>query len=280
MVEYTRGFVKSDGINTHYYRTGSGASTIILLHGASDNGACWGPTAELLAEQYDVVMPDALGHGRSDRLGADFTQAKFNRQVVGLVKELKIEKPVIIGHSMGAGTAVSLAAEYPDLPGGIVLEDPAWRATETNDEEARKQRDAFVNVFIEYSKLTREELIAEGRKSNPGWSEEEFAPWAESKLQFDTSLFSYMRGGPSFTDLIPKITCPGFLITSEGGIVPDEMAGHATSMWEAEQPLEWIKIDGAGHNIRREQFGVFTKELLRFLKKCAWLFPPVILGAI
>ena len=69
MVEYTDDFVQINGVKLHYYRTGSGNQTLILLHGASDNGMCWKPTVDLLAEEYDVVMPDAQGHGLSDRLG-------------------------------------------------------------------------------------------------------------------------------------------------------------------------------------------------------------------
>ena len=271
MFEYSQGFVKVNGVNIHYYRTGGGKPTIILLHGATDNGLCWTPVAESLAKQYDVIMPDAQGHGLSDRIDPDFPSMNHAHQVVGLIHKLEIIDPIIMGHSMGAGTTVNIAAEYPGLPKAIILEDPGWRtreAIESEDEEEReKQREAFIKSFTGFNKRTREELIAECRKTNPSWSEADIVPWAESKLQFDPALFSTMQmDRPSYTELVPKITCPTLLITSDGGIVTAEAAEHASSLSKAEWPLQWVAIKGAGHNIRREQFKTFCDTLNRFLE--------------
>ena len=45
MVEYEEKFIEIDGVKLHYNRAGGGDQTLILLHGASDNGMCWKPTA-------------------------------------------------------------------------------------------------------------------------------------------------------------------------------------------------------------------------------------------
>ena len=71
-MEYQEGNVTIDGIKIHYYRSGGKKPPMVLLHGATDDGLCWGRTAQELAERYDVIMPDAQGHGLSDRLGAGF----------------------------------------------------------------------------------------------------------------------------------------------------------------------------------------------------------------
>jgi len=273
MFEYTRGYVKVNGINIHYYRTGGDKPPFILLHGATDNGLCWTPVAELLAEQYDVIMPDAQGHGFSDRIDQDFTFMNHANQVVGLIQELDITKPLIMGHSMGAGTAVDVAAEYPYLPKAIILEDPGWNRQESpvsEREEARvKQREEFIRSLTETTRRTREELVAECREANPRWSEAEIGPWADSKLQFDPTLFSTMQlDRPSYVQLIPKIICPTLLVISDGGLVTPETAEHASNLWRAEQPFRWVQIKGAGHNIRREQFQTFCDTLFHFLETC------------
>jgi N-formylmaleamate deformylase len=126
MLEYTEHDINTGGVKTHYYRTGGDKSPFILLHGATDNGLCWTRVAEMLSARYDVIMPDALGHGLSDRLDPAFTSQQYTEQVAGLVRELNISQPIIMGHSMGAGTAVNLAIEYPDIPRAIILEDPPW----------------------------------------------------------------------------------------------------------------------------------------------------------
>ncbi len=273
MFKYTEGDVKVGGVKIHYYRAGDGEIPFVLLHGASDNGLCWTPVAELLAESYDVIMPDAQGHGLSDGLDPDFTYMNHAVHTVGLIQELGITNPVIMGHSMGAGTTVNIATEYPDLPRAIILEDPGWITEESaqteGEAEREKQRQAFMKELVGYGKRTREELIAECRKMNPTWSEAEIIPWAEAKLQFDPSIFSSIRiDRPTYVELVPRIKCPALLIISDGGLVSAETAEHASRLWQSDQPFRWIQINGAGHNIRREQFRAFCDNLFAFLKDC------------
>ena len=81
MLEYTEHDINTGGVKTHYYRTGGDKSPFILLHGATDNGLCWTRVAEMLSARYDVIMPDALGHGLSDRLDPAFTSQQYTEQV-------------------------------------------------------------------------------------------------------------------------------------------------------------------------------------------------------
>ena len=148
MLTYTEGDLKVKGIKIHYYRIGGKKPPFVLLHGATDNGLCWTPLAEFLAGKYDVIMPDAQGHGLSDRLDPAFSIENHTAQAVGLIKGLGLKKPIIMGHSMGAGTTVNIAVEYPSLPKAIILEDPAWidqppPGASKNSEEQARQQEAF-----------------------------------------------------------------------------------------------------------------------------------------
>jgi N-formylmaleamate deformylase len=262
---------KTGGINIHYYHTGGNEPMIIMLHGATDNGLCWTPVAENLTPDYGVVMPDAQGHGLSDRLDAEFQFANHAAQVIGLVNHLGIAAPVIMGHSMGAGTAVNVAVKEPRLPKAIILEDPAWMPPEPAggiNEEALKQREAFVKRLAGYREHTLEDVIAEGRKENPRWSEAEIVPWAKAKTQFDPTLFSRLQlDSPTYEELVPQIQCPTLLITSDGGLVSADVARNALKLWKSTKPFRWVRIEGAGHNIRREQFEAFIEAVNRFLQE-------------
>jgi N-formylmaleamate deformylase len=270
MLNYTQGDVNINGIKIHYYRTGGNKPPFILLHGATDNGLCWTPVAEILAGDYDVIMPDAQGHGLSDRLDKSFSSKNHALQVVELMKQLGLVKPIIMGHSMGAGTTVDIASGHSELLKAVILEDPAWQIegqiTDEQREEMRKQREEMFQASIGYRKHTREEIIAECKVTNPRWSEAEILPWADSKLQFDPTLLAAIQPNMhSYVELVPKIQCPTLLIISDGGIVSAETARHASKLWKAKTPLRWIQIKNAGHNIRREQFKIFCETLLSFL---------------
>ncbi len=270
MLEYTQADVNIAGINTHYYRTGGDKPPFILLHGATDNGLCWTPVAEQISGEYDVIMPDAQGHGLSDRLDPEFTYGRHTAQVVALVQELNISKPVIMGHSMGADTAVNIAVTHTSLPRAIILEDPPWGPLEPPELENAEdnQVEDFREALIGLNKLTLEEIIEEGRKLNPLWSEEERLCWAKAKQQFDPTLFSKpIINLRSYEELVPGLKCPTLLITADEGIVSEATAKHAAELWKSEKPFRWVRIKGAGHNIRREQFEAYCQAVTDFLQE-------------
>ncbi|MBN2240730.1 MAG: alpha/beta hydrolase [Dehalococcoidales bacterium] len=267
MAEYKEDYLTVNDIKLHYYRAGEGKRTIVLLHGATDNGMCWKPVSDALAEKYEVIMPDAQGHGLSDRLTPGFSFADHADQVAGLIKALDIEKPVLMGHSMGGSTTANVAGLYPDLPGGIILEDPGWMEPAPEGERPPAPSNDFARESMEMTKKSVEELVEICRKQNPRWPEAELVPWAESKRQYDTNLFSYMQiNRPTYSEMITKITCPALLITSETGIVSDRVVDKAVEIWTADIPLQHIKIMGAGHNIRREQFDAFYSAVTGFIE--------------
>jgi len=267
-MQYTEGDVNVKGVTIHYYRTGGDKPPFVLLHGASDNGLCWTPVAEQLAADYDVVMLDAQGHGRSGRVDADYSFARMVDQAVGVMRELGIEKPVVMGHSMGAGTTVGVAVNYPDVPKAIILEDPAWMpprppGAEPSPEE-KKVQEGFQRLLESYTTMTYEQILASGRETSSTWSEAELEPWARAKMQFDPEVFKRPRMlGPGYEELVPKLRVPTLLITSDGGIVPEEVARKAKML--ATHPFTYIRIKGAGHNIRREQPAAFMKAVREFL---------------
>jgi pimeloyl-ACP methyl ester carboxylesterase len=209
-------------------------------------------------------MPDAQGHGKSARLDANFTFESHTHQIAGLVKALGLKKPIIMGHSMGAGTTVNVAINYPDLPRAIILEDPAWLKQDTMPPPNQADIKSYLTSL---RKKTLDELVVEGRTSNPKWSETEIKPWAESKLQFDPTLFDFIAVNPSsYKEQVPKIKCPTLLIIADGGLVSKATAEDAAKLWKSQQPFKWVYIKGAGHNIRRENFKDYMDAVTNFLK--------------
>jgi pimeloyl-ACP methyl ester carboxylesterase len=107
------GEVVRDGTPIHYYRTGErGKPSVVLLHGFTDFGLCWAPVAADLAAEYDVVMIDAIGHGRSGGTERGFRKRAVT-DVLAVIDGLGLQRPALLGHSMGAGTAAEVAATAP-----------------------------------------------------------------------------------------------------------------------------------------------------------------------
>ncbi len=265
-VSWFEGDVLTNGIRMHFYRTScSTLPPLVLLHGSSDNGMCWISVAQALQQEYDVVMPDARGHGLSEKPETGYESEMMAADAAGLIEALGLAPVYLMGHSMGAATAAACAAAYPELVSALVLSDPPWwseePATPTEEQVAARVR----NVE-EMRALSTDELKALARKEHPNWPEIELGPWADSKQQHSPYHMSSPRWPrPSFRTLVPKIQCPILLITADpdrGALVTPEVAAEAAGLW---QEGRVVRIAGAGHNIRREQFGPYMEAVRAFL---------------
>src|SRR5579872_207720 len=90
------GTVVANGIRQHYYRTGGDHRSLVLLQGFTDNGLSWSRVARALERDYDVIMVDARGHGLSGGPEAGYSQGLLTEDVIELMRELTIERPVVM----------------------------------------------------------------------------------------------------------------------------------------------------------------------------------------
>src|SRR5689334_14974538 len=104
MSEWSSGEVETNGITMHYYRTGSGGQkpSLVLSHGATDDGLCWSRVARALESDYDVIMPDARGHGLSTAPEQGYSSMDHAADLAGFIRALGLQRPGVGGHSMGA----------------------------------------------------------------------------------------------------------------------------------------------------------------------------------
>ena len=82
----------------------------MLLHGLAASGACWSPLARVLEDRFDVVMPDARGHGKSNAPLHGYRYEDHATDVIALIQELGLVAPIVLGHSMGGMTAAVVAS--------------------------------------------------------------------------------------------------------------------------------------------------------------------------
>ena len=271
MKQWMAGGYISHETKLHYYRTGGDKPPLVLMHGITDDGLCWTPVAEVLADQHDVIMVDLRGHGKSDAPDQGYDYETMAREVADLIEGLVLENPVVMGHSLGAMTSLTLAALNPDLPRAIILEDPPafWRVGPPLQEEELDVRAEMRAWFYEVKRKTRAELLEAIRSENPGWSEAELGPWADAKHRFSleiTRMLDPQETVPAnFPALLENITCPVLLITADperGAILTDE---DVTVLQKSVPHLKRVHIPGAGHNIRREQFSRYLEVVNSFL---------------
>jgi N-formylmaleamate deformylase len=266
MAAWQSGDIVANSLTLHYTRTGGAKPPMLLAHGFSDDGLCWTPVAEALAADYDVVMVDARGHGRSAAPEQGYGSEDHAADLAGVIRVLGLKRPAVLGHSMGAASTLVLAGLYPDLPRAILLEDPPpWWITAEAGVPLARQSPIRLGI-IELKRKTREELIAHARSGSPSWPEAELGPWADSKLRFSFNILT--ADEPAAVDwpaTVRRITCPALLITADpalGALVTPE---SATDLQALAPQMRIAHIAGAGHSIHREQFARYIEVVRTFL---------------
>ncbi len=102
----------------------SGGPTFVLVHGLGVSSRSFGPTAAELARHGVVYLVDLAGYGDSPRPGHDMTIAEHAASLAVLIRALGLDRPVVVGHSMGSQVVTTLAAEHPDSLASLVVIAP------------------------------------------------------------------------------------------------------------------------------------------------------------
>lgn len=252
---------KVNGINVHYRRTGGNKPAVVLLHGLMTSGACWAPLARELEADYDVVMPDARGHGYSSAPNQGYFYDHLATDVFCFMEALGLESPVLLGHSMGGMTAAFVASRYSERLRGLALVDPTFLTPQ-------RQREVYESdVAVQHRQTlsrSKEELLANLRARHRHRSKELIELFADARFQTSIHAFEVLTPpNPDYLQLIKIINIPTLLITGgAGAIVSPEVA---TELAGLNQKLEVVQIPNAGHGIPFDQPNQFSCAVKRFL---------------
>ena len=274
MTNWTEQDVTVDGAQFHIYRTGDGSKpALVLAHGFSDNGLCWAPVARNLESEYDVIMPDMRGHGLSARIQPG-EKVDMAADVATLIRTLNLERPVVCGHSMGAGVTFQLGVRFPELASALVLEDPPWwlsRPVQTPP-SAEPAENPIAKWVKSLSTQSLDELLTQYRKDHPNWPEELVRPMCESKKQLDPTVLDIMidrmhSQEVNWLTTLQNITHPMLIFAANpelGGIVTPEVVAKVRQL----NPKVIIaNIPDVGHLIRFDNYTAYMDVLRAFLKQ-------------
>jgi pimeloyl-ACP methyl ester carboxylesterase len=113
-------YAEVNGINLYYEIHGSGRP-LVLLHGGLMSGETFGPVLHLLAERHQVIVPDLQGHGRTADIDRPIDMRLMAGDIAALIDYLKVDKPDLMGYSLGGGVAFQTAVKHPAKIRRLVL---------------------------------------------------------------------------------------------------------------------------------------------------------------
>lgn len=176
--------VASKKMKLHYRILGETGQPIIILHGLFGTSDNWQTLGKVFAQEHKVFMVDARNHGHSPHTDEMdyFAMAEDAKE---LITTEKIEKPIIIGHSMGGKTAMYFAQQYPELLDKLIVVDmgakkypphhqqifDALLAVDLNVVKTRKEAEAIVSSHF------NDQTIIQFLLKNLYWDEQQNLAW-------------------------------------------------------------------------------------------------------
>ncbi|AUX46906.1 hydrolase [Sorangium cellulosum] len=265
MTTWISGVCETNGINIHYLRTGGAKPPVVLLHGLMGSGACWTPLARALEGEFDVVMPDARGHGGSSAPHHGYRYDDHASDVVGLLRGLGLSRPVLLGHSMGGMTAAVVASRGAGGIRGLILVDPTF----LSPERQREVRDSDVaDQHRQVLGLQKADLVAQARARDPRRSPEIVELQAEARLKTRMDAFDVLTPpNPEYRDVVSAIDVPSLLVIGDSSpVVTLEMATELRSL---NPRLRIEQVQDAGHGLPFQQPERLAEVVLSFLRELA-----------
>lgn len=237
--------IETDWGEMGYSRSGQVGPTLVFLHGTGCDSADWAPTFEQLPPEQARVAMDFRGHGASPAPERKFTLEDLADDVLALVDHLALERPVLVGHSLGGMVAMAATRREDRIAGLVLLE--GWTSVAAGGrafDEGRR--------YGALDLATIEQIEQKADRTLGGFS---FANWAifwDSVTTFDAH--AYLE-----TAAIPILEVYGALgrnarSEQELGVPPNPA-------------VEWVWIPGAGHYLPHERPAEVAAACLRGLAR-------------
>jgi pimeloyl-ACP methyl ester carboxylesterase len=251
--------------------------TVALLHGMMSLGSTWwqvGP--ELAARGWDVHTVDLAGHGSSPPLPGPLTMSAL---VAKVVADLDGPVDLLIGHSLGARTAITAITQHPGLARAVVLEDPPGGDLGPAEELARG-----VELDGELVRTDRDRLRRRSAADHPGWAPPDVEYDIEGVARAQVAAVAGgLRAGLRDGDLTPLIAgspVPLLLLAASGNRAGDgtgdgpsgsALAPPAREAIRAALPPErFVELPG-GHCLHRDVPGLWLAAVTAFADE---ILPP------
>ncbi|HWP67573.1 MAG TPA: alpha/beta hydrolase [Candidatus Limnocylindria bacterium] len=291
MPEFSERFFRSGTLRVHFRDWGrEGAPPLVIVHGLRDHSHSFDDLARALSDRFRVYALDLRGHGDSETTPY-YAFGHFVLDLHNLVRALRLERPVLVGHSMGGEIVGTYSGAFPQVPSKVVMIEGLGPPPLDMDEEVQWIVDGFARIDRALAGppgLANLDAAARRlRERNPRLSEEQARRLAllgtrareDGMLEwkFDAMLCTLALTGPFNLALAMafwrRIAAPTLLVNgTESGefwrgtpgspyLEPDDLARRVGAFKHA----RLVEIAGAGHMVhfdRPDELAAVIREFV------------------
>ena len=253
-------FTTLDGMRIHYLNYGKGTEALVLIHGWTCNLDNWRDQMPEFAKRNRVIAIDLPGHGQSDKPQIAYSMDLFARAVEAVMRDAKVQRAVLVGHSMGTPVARQFYRKYPDQTLAIVIVDGALRPFGD-----KAMMDRFIEGFRgpNYKDVVGRMLTGMMGPSLPAEAQARIkASFLNTPQHVIVSAMEGMADASIWGE--DKINVPLLAIMAKNPFYPPDLEQRYRHIAPV---LDFQMWDGVGHFIMMEKPKEFNAAALAFLDK-------------
>ena len=248
---------------------------MVMLHGGTRWWQDWYKFTPALTPSWHVYACDLRGHGKSGRDGDHYRLNDYARDIIALLRKQVNEPAVLVGHSLGAMTAIGVAAQAPEYVRAVVLLDPPLFLRNNTLDFVPYVAD-WINIVYQLTSSVKsyEEMSEAVRSFSPGDSEASIKMKADNLYGIapetaSVQLRNQLLEGFDMERAFQQIECPVLLFQADwsaGGVGRDEDADFVKAL---HPDTAVVKFPGVGHQLQEDRSEDVLAEMKTFLESMA-----------
>lgn len=259
--------VGAKGTRLHIETYPGNGPELLMMHGITSSGADFAPVLPELLAFCSPIVVDLRGHGLSDKPATDYGYRDYVADLNAVIMAMKLDRPFVLGHSLGGIIAMYWAAQHPGVARGLIIEDSPLRSGEDF-------RSAF-DGWLALNAMPVAELRTWYATRNPAWTDaildaRTAAMKATSRAAITELMQASLEGeGMDDSPALAHITEPVLYLRGDieyGSMVhPDDIADLPNRI-----PAVTIRrVPGSGHTIHRSHPQMWLNHVREFVRENA-----------
>ena len=252
--------------------------SVILMHGGGQTRHAWKGTGQKLADaNFYAISIDLRGHGDSDWVGSEvgYTEAELAADLVCVIKELKLNKPVLVGASLGGMAALTAIGYEMTEAGALVLVDIVPGFTKTGAARVLQfmamgakgfdSLDEIKAIVKTYQSHRKSSHKSDGLSKNVRQGDDGRYYWHWDPAFLKRSTDDFLQVQDALKDCAKNINVPTLLV--RGGLSDLLTDEGAQEFLKSCPQAEYTNVTDAAHMVAGDRNDIFTESVISFLKK-------------
>ena len=262
-------------LRLHYLDWGGSGTPILFLHGGGLNAHTWDCVAIMLRERYRCIALDQRGHGDSEWSPVvDYRFGAHVADIEGFIGSMGLERPILVGQSMGGLNSITYATRHSDQMRGMVIVDVAPEVSSSAAERIRAftgtpeldSPQAFLELAVKFNPIRDPAVLRRSLYYN--LRETPSGKWTfkhDQRRRSADAMRSFTDDRERLASELASIRCPTLVVR---GALSDVLTDASAEKFAHSLPDgRWVLVEKSGHNVQGDNPRVLLDAMLAFFRE-------------